>query len=826
MPTVDAPKSAEPAPLSVTLTRQDDGRRFELSWSPDGARIAPVEPNAPCVAEGAAPPPHQSSAAAPEATTLTERTHFVLAGGTVTRTLEIGAFRFRVRRNQLTPLLLIISLVRLQGTRQPDFGETAFIQDPGEVLRTALSQKLSEAELLLGCLPTKKRHLGRSPVVGEYRSRFWFVVTSKTVLLLATSDAGDVEARLLTSEQVQVTPAGTSVDGQPLKSPAGDRLNELARLAGQQGAARLLSAARLHHAEDAPAARDKTRACVTAAAHLGSSPARILRVWLALDDPQNGRSGETGDATASATSGHSAEGRPIDESEVLEDRTLSRVDLAALMQDFDLTESQTERLLRHLPKTETWAQPAIALSRALLDSRSAKRAEQAAQMDARLAHVECLLSYGEVSASAAELGEVAAQIPKPGLADVELPTGLRRSPWQRVRHRFDELALELAQQTAMGESVLARPAAIELTTTAPLDFALLKKSTPFVSRTTMQKLHELEHLLTQPGALVRDQNPELELLQALSSDQLDQLRHPMARDHEQLLAKVQSVAAKTQRPDFSTLKLYCERITDKASEVARVVDEAATMLGVGHVEAYISRGHDDVGLRAFDNRTPVLLVGGQHLDSESRYHMNRLELLFAVAVELAHLRFEHARVGPRDVARGLFDKTKQGLDLLLSLLPIVAGLKFADRLTMATARVSLPRMGKLMSAVKDISHVIESSPGQPQSDLAQANETLLEAHRFSQLSADRAGILACGTPSAALVALLVSRTDYVRVAARLGQRGLLASIAEQRSTNPRAYDDLLMRIGFLAAFYSSDEFDTLRAVVVEKKDQRRSLGES
>jgi hypothetical protein len=300
----------------------------------------------------------------------------------------------------------------------------------------------------------------------------------------------------------------------------------------------------------------------------------------------------------------------------------------------------------------------------------------------------------------------------------------------------------------------------------------------------------------------------------LADDDRERLRHPLAVEHERLLARLKSLTAHTETPDPSTLKLYCERVTSSQSMLARAVDDAATMLGVGHVDIYVSRGHDDIGVRAFEGNPTVLMVGGQHLDISSRYHMVESETRFAVAAELAHLRFDHTRVAPKEVIGGALRKGRRGLDITLSLLPLFAGLKLGNRLGLATAKLGLPQLGRWAQAAKQFEVAVRGPASTSQrSDLTVANEALIEAHRFCQLSADRAGLACAGDLRSALRAMLLCRTDYVRIAARTSQLGLLESIEQARSAKQAAFSDLLMRIGFLVAFYVSDDYEALRRAV-------------
>ncbi len=293
----------------------------------------------------------------------------------------------------------------------------------------------------------------------------------------------------------------------------------------------------------------------------------------------------------------------------------------------------------------------------------------------------------------------------------------------------------------------------------------------------------------------------------------DQLRHPLSNYKPGLLDRFKSAVAQVRTPDFATLKLYCERVVAADSPLLSVVDEAATLLGLGHVDVYISRGHDDVGVRAFRERNIILLLGGQHVESESRHYLTPTELRFCIASELGHIRFGHRRVSPQDVLRGALQKGKQGVDVALSVLPVLGGLRLTNRLGMVTAKLSLPQIHKAVRTARTLSQAVDSAmPPKQQAhmDMSQANEDLLEAHRLAQLSADRAGLVCCGDLVAAVLSLLKGRTDYVRVASQVAELGLLRAIEQQESSNASAFADLRLRVGSLISFYVSDEYEQLR----------------
>jgi hypothetical protein len=278
------------------------------------------------------------------------------------------------------------------------------------------------------------------------------------------------------------------------------------------------------------------------------------------------------------------------------------------------------------------------------------------------------------------------------------------------------------------------------------------------------------------------------------------LRRGLGTDDPSLGERFKTWVAKERRPDPKMLQHYCERVMRADAPIVRIVDEAATLLGLGHVDIYVSRGDDDVGVRAFPAARPFVLVGGQHLDAAATYAMTPNELRLAVGAELLHLRVGNVRVGTRDVMRGALHKGRTGLDLALGVLPLLRGLKLADRLGVLTAKVSLPQVSKALESARG---AIDGESTSEAHGLSPAAEKLLEAQRNLQLWADRAGLLCAGSFGAAVRAMAITRHDTSRVARELARAGVLEVIEKQRPSDPEAMEYLLLRVAALAAFYVS-----------------------
>jgi hypothetical protein len=457
---------------------------------------------------------------------------------------------------------------------------------------------------------------------------------------------------------------------------------------------------------------------------------------------------------------------------------------------------------------QAWKGAAVELSEMLWRLRRDRADDQFELARLDLTHAGFAFRLGFPERARAVLAETPRLFPPPTLADIYLPSFSGVSPWRELR-RETELTMRQITGADPRQQDLARQRLIALD---PLNTEWLHEAaqSKLLGARAQLALELLEGPITREPA---EYDVPRSQLRPLEGERIEsQLRHPLTRGKNTVASKLADAIAIVPTPDEAVLKLYCERVTKSDSPVLDALDRAATVLGLGHFELYVSRGKDDVGAQAYAAQSKVMLVGGQHTDPGSRHYLEPLELSFAFAAELAHVRFGHSRVSGADVVRGLLSKGKQGAEIAFSLLPLISGINLGKRLGVVTAKLSLPRINKAITAARTIESAVNSAlpPERLHADLGRPTEALLDAHRVEQLSADRAGLVCCGNLLSAFVAILKTRTDYVRVNATLRTNGALAAITQHAPSSTVAFDDLKLRLGSLIAFYLSDDYEELR----------------
>ncbi len=300
----------------------------------------------------------------------------------------------------------------------------------------------------------------------------------------------------------------------------------------------------------------------------------------------------------------------------------------------------------------------------------------------------------------------------------------------------------------------------------------------------------------------------------LSKEDIDTHINQAQHSKSGIFDSMQHLLANAQVPDQSVIKDYAEKVTAKNYlNIQEMIIDMTCALNMPTPEVYIARGDNELEIKGFEGSTAFILVGIKYLEEESEYKMTQEELRFVLAIEIAHLYFEHARITSTDVWRGAMDK---GMFVLNTVLAIVPGLTL-----IASSFDRLKRVGNILEKVGSVSEKIQgfTSNYAENSNLFSEEEKkeqeLLAISRLMELIADRVGlILSNGNLEAAIRSILISTPRYATELPMIQRYGLSGMLAKQDAKQDFIYQDLSIRLHALCSFYLSEDYDILKGKLV------------
>lgn len=713
---------------------------------------------------------------------LSPQVHIGLSRGVLWHRLELGDKKYSVRSGVLAEALTILGLHRLRARRRCR-RPVLLDKGVGPLWQSAVAAVLDAEALPLLLVPTKTRLVGQSRVLGEVKPLARLLLSDRGCDLIAVSKVGDV--------LIEPLAPPFSFDDKWLVTPSRRVhtwrwLDPHQEAFGQVATDRVLTVARYAFSHADVEAR-RVASFLEPACEKGDLRALWVHWFLLL-----------------------VSGDDVPFPDALQ-RGLD-VDPSALFASWKFPSAELDRIFARLPPeerfdalAEKWAERVFREQRIAEERGRHAPAERVARR-ADLEFARRLRRRNRPERARRVLSEARHMLPRPSVLHADRPFAvLDHIVADRVR--LEQECLELADTAEERLETQLRLLALRPLSKSVLS-AVCEAPDGLGARAREVLTCLTEAALPEPEDVPRRRSP-------LAADVVDRrLRRDLGDFEPSLGLRFKTWIATEPRPDAALLKHYCERVTRADAPILRIVDEAATVLGLGHIDVYVSRGDDDVGIRAYDNKRPFLLVGGRHLDGTTTYAMTSRELSFCVGTELLHLRAGNARVSSRDVWRGAFQTGRKGLDVAFGVLPLLQGLKLANRLSLVTAKLSLPQVGKFLDATGKVQRAMAAADeGNEAHGLSPAAEKLIEQQRELQLWADRVGILCSGSFRSAIRAITITRHDTARVARELMSEGLLAVADRHHKAEPDAFEYLMLRVANLSSFYVSDEYGILASLV-------------
>ncbi|QHI38313.1 hypothetical protein IMCC3317_37040 [Kordia antarctica] len=272
-------------------------------------------------------------------------------------------------------------------------------------------------------------------------------------------------------------------------------------------------------------------------------------------------------------------------------------------------------------------------------------------------------------------------------------------------------------------------------------------------------------------------------------------------------------------PDYESVISFSDRLnTHNHPEIMKRVTAICYALQINVPECYIGRGTYETSVIGVEGKPSFLVIGIDFLDKENVRYLEINALTFLIAIELAHMYFEHSKITSTDVWRGAADKGFTVVSMLLTVLPFVGniGAIFGNI-------ANVEKYGKIINRVEQVASVADKGQGimdvsdkfnlNPFSrDTSQSNDSqnLLITSRLMEIVADKVALLFCDDLKAAVKGLLVGTPTFEQDCHIISQYGVEAFLARTNENGEFVHQELIIRLKSMCAFYLSDTFETLK----------------
>ncbi len=296
------------------------------------------------------------------------------------------------------------------------------------------------------------------------------------------------------------------------------------------------------------------------------------------------------------------------------------------------------------------------------------------------------------------------------------------------------------------------------------------------------------------------------------------VRHPLSKKGGHF-TKFQKWLATVKTDDYTILKSYSEQLTTNVYEdLNHIINDITQTLNLKSLEVFIARGEKSFGISSFEGEPNFVLVGINHLDKNSKHYLNPLELRYAVANELAHLYFKHARITSSDIWRGALDKGNIVLDTILTFVPAanlfgksIQGISKLNSISTLVQTTS--KAGKITNTSKEILTASDQLMKIYQSKKAKTEidkeKEFWATARIMQATSDRCALALTRDIKAAVRAILILSKYYNFEIANIEETGLREYLLAKKEDGSFEHQELAIRLSNLFSFYLSDDYQKL-----------------
>ena len=276
--------------------------------------------------------------------------------------------------------------------------------------------------------------------------------------------------------------------------------------------------------------------------------------------------------------------------------------------------------------------------------------------------------------------------------------------------------------------------------------------------------------------------------------------------------------ANIKQPDYSAVISFSDKLnSSNYPEIYKVVTNICYALNLQTPECYIGRANYANTIIGIEGKPPFLIIGINFIKTETPTQLNINELRFLIAVELAHIYFEHSKITSSDVWRGAAEKGFSVISVLLTILPFAGSLG-----SILGNFTNVDKYLKIVSNVEKASNVAEKSQDilevgdklninfLNKNDETTSSQDLLITSRLMEIMADKVALLFSDDLYAAVRSIILSTPAFEKELPAISKYGLKNVLERINDKEEFHHQETIIRIKSLCSFYLSDTFTDLK----------------
>ncbi|MEX6626135.1 M48 family metalloprotease [Tenacibaculum salmonis] len=272
------------------------------------------------------------------------------------------------------------------------------------------------------------------------------------------------------------------------------------------------------------------------------------------------------------------------------------------------------------------------------------------------------------------------------------------------------------------------------------------------------------------------------------------------------------IIAQVDGPDYNEVIKFSEKITNQNYPIVHeVFEKVKRSLSLPDTQCFLGRGDYASSLIGVENTPDFLLIGSDYLTLSSNIYLSKVELQFAMTLELSHVLFEHTKITSGDVWRGAKNKSVDMVQTLLVALPILGSIGgVLGKLS------SVSNFSKVFNNIDKVTNVLDKGQlfieygSKIETVISKDNEkekNLLITSRLMEVSADRIGLLLAEDLQACVRTMFKVSVNYNVIKEIIDTKGFFYFLSLKNEKEEFINQEYVFRLKSLLSFYLNTDFE-------------------